>query len=110
MENCSFILRSYDESQGLIDILENPHITVRNSQFLLNEEIDAVTGDPGEITVTNCGFTGDAPATAGTGNITGTNNCVTGNVEPGVVSVNPNRQDCGTFDWRRVHPRGRPDD
>lgn len=107
VKNCSFILQSYDYSQGLVDILENPYITVRNSQFLLNDEITAVSADAGEIILKNCTFTGDAPATAGSGDITGNNNCVSEGIDPGTVTINPNRS-CNKFKWDRVHPLGQP--
>ncbi|MFC6962649.1 twin-arginine translocation signal domain-containing protein [Halocatena marina] len=104
VENCSFILHSYDRSQGLVDILDNPSITVRNSQFLLEDEITAVSADAGEIVLNNCTFTGESSATAGSGDITGDGNCVSGDIEPGDVPTS--EQNCRSFEWNRVHPLG----
>lgn len=107
VENCSLILQSYDKSAGVVDILENPYITVRNSQFLLNDEIEAVSGDAGEVILENCTFTGNAPATAGVGTVSGKNNCVAQGIDPGAVPTNSHRN-C-EFNWGRVHRLGQPD-
>lgn len=98
----STILKSYRRSTGLATILENPWMTVRDSQFLLDAPIAAVQADAGEIAVVDCDFaSGGARATAGVGRITGSANRVAEGVDPGAVPVAARRDD---FEWAATHP------
>jgi hypothetical protein len=102
--NTSFILRSYRTSQGLVDILENPILYIDDCQFLLNDDLPAVSGDDGgRIIVTDTTFDADeAGATAGRGSISGSGNCIAPTVTPGTVPAET-RLGC-EFDWTRTHP------
>jgi len=99
----SFVLQSYRTSHGLADILENTHMTIRDSQFLLNDDIEAVRADAGEIEVSDSNFDGDATgATAGVGDVTGSGNRLAPGIDPGQVTAE------GVtgyeFDWISTHP------
>jgi hypothetical protein len=84
----TFLLKSYESSQGLATILENTHMTVRESGFLLQTDIEAVKADTGEIELVKCDFGGTAAdPTAGIGNITGWGNYVASNVDPGDIPL-----------------------
>lgn len=108
----SFILNSYDRCTGLATMLENPIMTLQDCQFLLNEDIVAIRADGGEIVVENCTFDGEADgATAGVDSISGSNNVVAPNIEPGDVPIHSRTG--FSFEWDRTHTstpmtRGRP--
>lgn len=103
VQGCSFVLRSYDNSQGLVHMLDNPHLTVRESQFFLGDQITAVDTSSDEITLSNNVFDGDASATAGVGTIHGRNNCVVEGIDPGdVPTIDRNCE----FNWARTHGGG----
>lgn len=86
--NVTFIINSYQRCTGLATLFNNPMMTVRDSQFLLNTDIAAVQVDSGVIAVEGCQFNGGASsATAGVGDITGSGNHVASNIDPGDVPV-----------------------
>jgi hypothetical protein len=97
----SFVLNSYRRSTGLIEVRRNPHMTVRDSQFLLGASIVAVRADTGPITVAECDFVGGSTAsTAGVGTITGAGNHVGPDIDPGAVPV---ERRSAEFDWSMTH-------
>lgn len=102
VQGVSCIIGSYRRSNGLVSILENPRMTVRNSQFLLNTAIEGVRAFDGEIELAGCVFDGRSfDATAGVGDITGRANQVEPHIDPGDVPVGSR---IGGFDWHRTHP------
>jgi len=105
----SVILKSYQRCTGLASILENPKMSVRNCQFLLDTDIDCIQADRGEIEVVDCRFDGQsAGSTAGIGDITGPGGFIAPNIDPGAVPVKGRDP---SFMWTRTHPRtpDRPD-
>ena len=87
----SFVLQNYRNTQELADILENPYMTLENCQFLLNDTIEAVSADTGEIDVSGCRFDGNATdSAAGVGDITGSDNHLHPDIDPGQVTVASN--------------------
>ncbi|MFC6976813.1 hypothetical protein ACFQL1_22295 [Halomicroarcula sp. GCM10025709] len=51
MTNSSFVLHNFERSSGLVDILQNPVVTVRDSQFLLDDNVIAVNAETASVNV-----------------------------------------------------------
>lgn len=99
----SCILKSYQRCTGLATILENPWMTVRNSQFLLDTDIRCVRALDGEIEVIDCKFDGGSDdSTAGVGEIAGTGGQIAPNIDPGSIPVKGRDAE---FDWDYTHPQ-----
>lgn len=102
VQGVSCIITSYRRCTGLVSILENPRMTVRDSQFLLNTSIEGVRAFDGEIELAGCAFDGRSfDSTAGVGNITGSGNHVEPHINPGDVPIESRYS---RFDWRKTHP------
>jgi len=98
----SCILKNYQRCSGLATILENSWMTVANTQFLLDTDIECILADDGQIYVDNCSFAGDSSdATAGIGDISGSGGHIAPNIDPGDVPVKERDPE---FDWSWTHP------
>lgn len=102
VRGASFIINSYDRCTGLATILDNPIITLEECQFLLNTRVVAVRADNGEIVLEDCAFGGLSPeSVAGVDNISGSNNTIAPNIQPGNVPVASRKRN--PFEWSRTH-------
>lgn len=97
----SCILKSYQRCTGIATILENPWMSVQNSQFLLDTDVECIRAEDGQISVVDCNFAGgSAGTTAGVGEITGTGGQIASNIDPGVVPVQGRKSE---FNWNLTH-------
>ncbi|WP_284011188.1 hypothetical protein [Haloarcula pelagica] len=100
--NSSFVLHNFERSSGLVDILQNPVVTVRDSQFLLDDNVIAVNAETASVNVQGSTIDGGSVGSiAGVGTILGSGNTVAPNIYPGTLPVSSNADD--QFDWRTVH-------
>lgn len=97
----SFVLNSYRRTAGLATMLENAHMAIHDSQFLLNTHAVAIRAVNGQIAVNRCHFSGDSGSTAGIGDVTGEGNRIVENIDPGAVPLHSTN---AQFDWSATHP------